>query len=553
MAAQKSGAGKARKDHGSPQERTAHPDKGADAVALLWLRQDLRLADNRALAAALAQARTVLPVFVLDRAAPDDWAPGGASRWWLHHSLTSLSHDIEAAGARLILRRGDAARIIPELAREVGAGSVQCGLMHEPWARRQDEAIARALEADGISFVQHRVATLFDLDAVRSKTGSRYAIYTPFANSCRALTDPEPPLPAPGRIAGPDRSPQSDRLSDWNLLPTKPDWAGGLRDTWTPGEAGAATRLRDFLGHRLDGYGQSRNIPGDPTGTSMLSPHLHWGELSAVQVWHAAREAAAKLEGKRKGGFEVFQGELLWHEFAAYLLRHNQAMPDTPLRAAFARLPWRQDATGLHAWQQGRTGVPIVDAGMRQLWRQGWMHNRVRMITASYLIKHMLIGWQEGEAWFWDTLVDADLATNAASWQWVAGTGTDSQPFFRVFNPVTQGRKFDPDGRYVRQYVPELAALPDRWLHEPWEAPAAVLKQAGVELGRDYPRQPLVGLDEGRDRALQMFRDHVRGAPSAAGGKTTGAVGGKTTSDAGGDADDEDAKPGSKPRRRAAA
>ncbi len=545
MAARRAGTGKANGGHGSSREGSARKGGGADAVTLLWFRQDLRLADNRALAAALEQARCVLPVFVLDQEAPDDWAPGGASRWWLHHSLSSLSRDIEAAGARLILRRGDAVRIIPELAREVGAASVQCGTMHEPWARRQDEAVAQALEANGIGLVRHRVATLFDLDAIQSKTGTRYAIYTPFANSCRALADPEPPLPAPERIAGPDRPPRSDLLQDWDLLPTKPDWAGGLRGTWTPGEAGAASRLHDFLDHRLDGYGQSRNIPGDPTGTSMLSPHLHWGELSAVQVWHAARAAAAKLEGKREGGFEVFQGELLWHEFAAYLLRHNQAMPDTPLRAAFARLPWRLDAEGSRAWQQGRTGVPIVDAGMRQLWQLGWMHNRVRMITASYLVKHMLIGWQEGERWFWDTLVDADLATNAASWQWVAGTGTDSQPFFRVFNPVTQGRKFDPDGRYVRQYVPELAALPDRWLHEPWEASDAVLRQAGVALGRDYPRRPVVGLDEGRDRALQMFRDHVRGARGDAGDDKSGATGG--------DADDEDTKPGSKPRRRAAA
>lgn len=241
----------------------------------------------------------------------------------------------------------------------------------------------------------------------------------------------------------------------------------------------------------------------------MLSPHLHWGELSANQVWHAARDAAARLQGRRAGGFETFQGEILWHEFAAYLLRHNPTVPDAPMRDVFSRLPWRDDDNGLRAWQQGRTGIPIVDAGMRQLWQLGWMHNRVRMITASYLTKHMLLPWQLGEAWFWDTLVDADLATNSVSWQWVAGTGTDSQPFFRIFNPVTQGKKFDPDGRYVRQYVPELAALPDRWLHAPWDAPAAILDKAGIRLGQNYPA-PIVGLDEGRDRALKAFRDTVR-------------------------------------------
>jgi deoxyribodipyrimidine photo-lyase len=309
--------------------------------------------------------------------------------------------------------------------------------------------------------------------------------------------------------------PGSDALEDGGLPPTRPDWASGLRDLWTPGEAGAAQRLHGFLAEKLDGYGTSRNIPGDPKGTSMLSPHLHWGELSPIQVWHAARAAAEAHTGKRAGGFETFQGEILWHEFAAYLLRHNQEMPEKPLRAAFAHLPWRRDAKGRRAWQEGRTGVPIVDAGMRQLWQCGWMHNRVRMITASYLVKHMLVSWQEGEAWFWDTLVDADLATNAASWQWVAGCGTDSQPFFRIFNPVTQGRKFDPDGRYVRHYVPEIARLPDRWLHSPWEAPTSVLKQAKLEMGRDYPK-PVVGLDEGRDRAMEVFRTNVRNAKTAA-------------------------------------
>ena len=494
---------------GTSTTRAATQKETRDGLALLWLRQDLRLADNLALAAALSRASRVLPVFVLDETAPGDWAPGGASLWWLHHSLLSLGQAFAERGTTLILRRGDAASIIPALARETGAGSVQCGIPHEPWLRRLDETVAASLKVDGRALVSHRVSTLFDLDAIRSKTGTRYAIYTPFARTCRALPDPEPPLPAPEHVPGPDTVPASDRLDDWHLLPTAPDWAGGLRDTWTPGENGAAQHLHDFLDDRLDGYGQSRNIPGDPRGTSMLSPHLHWGELSANQVWHAARDAAARLQGRRAGGFETFQGEILWHEFAAYLLRHNPTVPDAPMREVFSRLPWRDDDHGLRAWQGGRTGIPIVDAGMRQLWQQGWMHNRVRMITASYLTKHMLLPWQLGEAWFWDTLVDADLATNSVSWQWVAGTGTDSQPFFRIFNPVTQGKKFDPDGRYVRQYVPELAALPDRWLHAPWDAPAAVLDKAGLRLGRDYPF-PIVALDEGRDRALKAFRDTVR-------------------------------------------
>ncbi len=380
-----------------PRNNTARAGTGG-TVALLWLRQDLRLVDHHALAAALAQSERVLPVFVLDQAAGGDWAPGGASRWWLHHSLESLGRAFAERGTTLILRRGDAASIIPALAREIGAASVQCGLAHEPWLRRLDARVAAALEADGRRLVAHRVSTLFDLDAIRSKTGTRYGIYTPFARTCRALPDPEPPLPAPSHVPGPDTLPASDQLPDWHLLPTTPDWAGGMRDTWTPGEAGAARHLHDFLDARLDGYGQSRNVPGDPKGTSMLSPHLHWGELSANQVWHAAREAAARLKGSRAGGFETFQSEILWHEFAAYLLWHNPTLPDVPMRAAFAGLPWRDDTDGLRAWSQGRTGIPIVDAGMRQLWQLGWMHNRVRMITASFLTKHMLLPWQRGRA-----------------------------------------------------------------------------------------------------------------------------------------------------------
>ncbi len=266
----------------------------------------------------------------------------------------------------------------------------------------------------------------------------------------------------------------SDALADWDLLPQAPDWAAGFRANWMPGEAAALARLARFTTEAVHGYDAGRNQPGRD-GTSMLSAALHWGEVSANQVWHAARAAGAKTEGAEveKGGLGVYLGEILWREFSAYLLWHNPGMPEAPLRPRFAGLPFRTAAGELRAWQRGRTGVPVVDAGMRQLWQTGWMHNRVRMITASFLVKHLLMSWEAGEAWFWDTLVDADLASNAASWQWIAGSGIDSQPFFRVFNPVSQGEKFDPDGAYVRRWVPELAKLPDRWLHAPWTAPAA--------------------------------------------------------------------------------
>ena len=472
-------------------------------TALVWFRSDLRLADHRPLNAACANAEHVLAVYVHDAAAAGRWTPGGAALWWLHHSLQSLGEAIAKAGGTLVLRRGDAAAIIAELAHAAGADQVHCGATHEPWLRALDAKVADRLRQDGIALLHHRTATLFDLDDIRTREGGLYGVYTPFARTCRALPDPEPPLPAPRHIAAPGGDWGSEALEDWRLLPTRPDWAAGLRATWQPGETGAHARLARFLRHHLDGYGDSRNIPGDEDGTSMLSPHLRWGELSAVQVWHAARKAPPAA------GLGTFQGELLWHEFAAYLLANHPTLPEQPLRDAFANLPWRRDPKALRAWQQGRTGLPIVDAGMRQLWQVGWMHNRVRMITASLLCKHLLLPWQTGEDWFWDTLVDGDLATNSASWQWVAGCGTDAQPFFRIFNPVTQSKKFDAEGTYIRRWVPELARLPNRYLHAPWEAPSAALTQAGIALGRDYPR-PIVSLAEGRDRALAAFRNEVR-------------------------------------------
>ncbi len=471
----------------------------------MWFRNDLRLADNAALVAAAADGARVLPVFVFDPGLGGAWAMGGAHRWWLHGSLASLGAALGEAGAPLVLRRGDAASIVPALAREVGAEAVHCGWAHEPAMRRLDEQVASALP-DGCRLEHHQTATLFGYEGVRTKTGGIFGVYTPFARACRALPAPRQPAAAPHRVTG-MTGVAGERLEAWKLLPTKPDWAGGLRETWTPGEEGAARRLKRFLAEHLDEYGAQRDRPDDPDGTSMLSPHLHWGELSPHQVWWAAKAATGR-------GREKFENELLWHDFAAYLLWHRPNIPDRPMHEAYASLPWRRDANALRAWQQGRTGVPIVDAGMRQLWQIGWMHNRVRMITASFLVKHLLIAWQDGEAWFWDTLVDGDLATNAASWQWVAGTGTDNQPFFRVFNPLTQARKFDPGGAYVRRWVPELARLPDAHVHAPWEAPDDVLEAAGVAIGRDYPR-PVIGLDEGRDRALAAFRDHVRGKRAA--------------------------------------
>ena len=467
-----------------------------DAPVIIWFRNDLRLHDHTALTAAAATGRPVLPLFVLDEDAAGKWAPGGASRWWLHHSLASLGRALEERGSRLVLRRGDTVRVLGEVAEETRADTIHTGAPVEPWARKLNESVAEALQ--GVVLHVHRTATLFDLDAIRTQDGGIYGVFTPFSRACRARPVADP-LPLPRRFASPGR-PLGERLEDWALLPRKPDWAGGLRETWHPGEDGAHTRLERFL-DRLRHYGERRNLPGED-GTSMLSPHLHWGELSPVQVWHVADRHAGETG---EAGREAFLNELLWREFAAYLLWHHPTLPEKPLRPEFARMPWRRDRRALEAWQSGRTGVPIVDAGMRQLWRLGWMHNRVRMIVGSFLVKHLLVRWQDGEAWFWDTLCDADLASNAASWQWVAGCGADAAPFFRVFNPVLQGHKFDPEGSYVRRFVPELARLDARHIHAPWDAPPILLRSAGVVLGETYPL-PIVDLAEGRARALDAFR-----------------------------------------------
>ncbi len=464
-----------------------------NAPVILWFRDDLRLADHAALDAAVETGRPVIPVFILDDSAPGRWALGGASRWWLHHSLVELSAALEQRGSRLNLRRGDSAATIVELVEATGAIDVFTGGSADPWARDVDKAAAEATTA---IFHRMRTTTLFHPDSIRTRTGGAYSVYTPFANACQALGGPKPPHGTPERISA-STMPRSDRLKDWALLPSRPDWAGGLRDTWTPGEAGAMQRARTFLSHGLSGYATTRNQPATE-GTSMLSPHLHFGEISPVQLWHLTHRQP------NTPGRQSFVRELLWREFCANLLWHNPELPNSPLRPAFAAMPWRHDKAGLAAWQQGRTGVPIVDAGMRQLWQIGWMHNRVRMIVASFLVKHLLIQWQDGEAWFWDTLVDADLANNSANWQWVAGCGADAAPYFRIFNPVLQSRKFDPPGDYVRRYVPELAGLEARHIHDPWEAPAEVLDKAGIVLGKTYP-EPVVSLAGGRARALDAY------------------------------------------------
>lgn len=466
------------------------------APVLLWFRQDLRLTDNPALAAAMASGRRIVAAFVLDRETPGRWEPGAASLWWLHHSLGALARALAARGGSLVLRRGREVDVIPRLVEETGAVAVHAGRRYEPWGRESDAAVTAVLRQRGVPIHGATTALLFEPWSVRTRAGGSFGAYTPFARACFAAGPPPRLIAAPERIPVPRDLPPSDRIEDWGLLPRKPDWAGGLRETWSPGEEGAAARLDRFVRSQLAEYGMVRNRP-DLEATSGLSPYLHWGEISARHVWHAAQ--AAGVSGKH--GSEAFVKELLWREFSYHLLWHRPELPEEPLREAFSRFPWRNDAKALRAWQRGHTGYPIVDAGMRQLWHTGWMHNRVRMIVASFLIKHLLLPWQEGEAWFWDTLVDADLASNSASWQWVAGSGIDAAPYFRIFNPVLQGTTFDPNGAYVRRWVPELARLPTSMIHAPWKAAPIELGDVGVALGRTYPN-PIVDHAAARARAL---------------------------------------------------
>ncbi len=480
------------------------------APIILWFRNDLRLADNRALIAAAALGRPIVPVFVLDDDAPGKWKRGGASRWWLHGSLESLGKSLEKTGCRLILQRGDTRDILPKLAKETGADLVYASRAYEPWASKLEADLNERLAKAGIELKRTSGALLFEPERLRTKAGDPFKVYTPFWRALREAGEPQQPKPAPKKFAAPESWPKSDKLADWKLLPAKPDWAGGMREAWDPGEAGAQKRLQVFLDTALKTYADNRDRPDLPN-TSRLSPHLHFGEISPAQCWHAASAHAAANPGSERG-LEVFLKEVVWREFSYHLLVHWPSLPDYPFRPEFARFPWNADKNGklLEAWQKGRTGYPLVDAGLRELWTTGWMHNRVRMVVASFLVKHLRLHWAEGEAWFWDTLVDADLASNAASWQWVAGSGADAAPYFRIFNPIKQGTTFDPGGKYVRKWVPELAKLSDDCIHAPWEAPPAILAAAGVTLGKTYPH-PIVDHATARDAALKAF-ETLKGA-----------------------------------------
>ena len=444
-----------------------------------------------------------MPVFIFSPEEGGAWPAGGASRWWLHQSLRALAARLLAAGARLIVRRGPAAETLSALAQETGADAVFWNRRYEPDVIARDADVKETLRGDGLAAESFNAALLHEPWTIRNQSGKPFQVFTPFWKHCLRQPDPAEPLPAPRQLPALPKWPKSLALAELELEP-KLDWAKGLRAAWQPGEKGARTNLQEFLAHAFDQYAEQRNRP-DVAGTSRLSPHLHFGEISPRQVWQELKALAATrgLSGAQWRGSQ-FLTEVGWREFAHHLLYHFPHTPLEPLRVDFKDFPWRQDAQWLRAWQRGRTGYPIVDAGMRELWTTGWMHNRVRMIVASFLVKDLLLPWQEGARWFWDTLVDADLAQNTLGWQWTAGCGADAAPYFRVFNPTSQGEKFDPQGHYVRRWCPELAGLPDKWLHQPHAAPEEVLRAARVELGRDYP-PPIVSHAIAREVALEAF------------------------------------------------
>jgi deoxyribodipyrimidine photo-lyase len=482
------------------------------AGTLVWLRQDLRLEDHPALQAALRRGGPVVPLFVWSPEEEAEWPPGGASRWWLHQSLTRLGEAFAQAGSALVIRRGASLTEITTVAREAGCGAVYWSRRHEPAALDRDEAVQKALRTAGFEAESFDGALLHEPETIRNKSGKPFQVFTPFWRTCLAAPEPAEPRLTPRVLPAPSRRPVSLPLAALDLEP-KRNWAGGLRAAWQPGSAGAAAELKRFLEDGLLAYAEGRNRP-DLVGTSRLSPHLHFGEISPRQVWHAVRRfAQARSIPETTWRAWQFLAEIGWREFAHHLLRHFPHTPRQPLRPEFARFPWRRQAGWLRAWQQGRTGYPLVDAGMRELWATGWMHNRVRMVVASFLVKHLLISWEEGARWFWDTLVDADLANNTLGWQWTAGCGADAAPYFRIFNPVSQGGKFDPQGAYVRRWVPEIGRLPGAWIHQPWEAPGAVLAEAGVRLGHTYP-EPVVSHRIAREVALEAYA-RMRRLPAA--------------------------------------
>ncbi|MDD7805170.1 MAG: deoxyribodipyrimidine photo-lyase [Endozoicomonas sp. (ex Botrylloides leachii)] len=469
-----------------------------ERIAIHWFRQDLRLSDNPALTKA-AMHDAVLPIYILDDDNAGKHAMGAASRWWLYHSLQALDTSL---GNKLSVYRGNPQTILDDILKHFNVEVVYWNRCYEPWRIQRDTLIKKNLKTRGIAVHTFNGSLLWEPWDIKKNDGTPYKVFTPFyRKGCFNAKAPMAPLAKPDYINYVD-DPDHAGIGALNLLP-KTSWDKQLEPHWDIGEEGARKRFKAFIEEGLAFYKDGRNLPAKPY-VSRLSPYLHYGEISPNQLWHTVRS----IDDDKNIGH--FCSELGWREFSYSQLYHNPELPHKNLQSKFDAFPWNENTDHLHAWQTGKTGIPMVDAGMRELWQTGYMHNRIRMIVGSFLVKNLRLQWHHGERWFWDTLIDADLANNSASWQWIAGCGADAAPYFRIFNPVTQGQKFDPDGEYVRQYIPEIARLPNKYLFNPWEAPELILKEAGIELGSTYP-SPVVNLKQSRQFALQAFQSLKQG------------------------------------------
>ncbi len=477
---------------------------------ILWFRQDLRLTDNPALLEAVASGAPIIPVYIDDIETPKEWQWGGASKWWLHHSLSNLSKNIRDKGASLIIRKGKPIDILQEIIKETGAQHVFWNRVYEPFNIARDKAIKETLKDNDIDVKSFSALLINEPWTVENKTGGFYKVYTPFSKTCFAKGEPEAPKPAPKIMNGYDTIIDGLSIDDLDLLPDI-KWDGDFPTYWTPGEKGASEKLERFIeSGAIKTYYEDRNRP-DLEGVSRLSAHMHWGEISPKQIWHRVRlyeHGLSESESDKltRKSSNHYLKELLWREFSYHLLYYLDDMPRKPLNEKFYHFPWNDNDDHLEAWKRGKTGYPIVDAAMRELWQTGWMHNRSRMIVGSFLVKHLRLHWHHGEDWFWDCLVDADLASNAASWQWIAGCGADAAPYFRIFNPIIQSKKFDPNGDYIRKFVPELKDVPTEMIHTPWEFSPEKLKKYGVTLDETYPR-PIVDHGTARNEALEAYKE----------------------------------------------
>lgn len=469
---------------------------------IYWFRNDLRITDNPALHATVKSGQPILFVYIYDQDSPNHWKIGRASQWWLRHSLARLSKSLENLNAKLIFKRGDPVEQLSKLIDSSKANALYFTRQYEPYDVNVEQQLNKKF-ANQLRVKRFKGYLLFEPENIKTGKGEAFKVFTPFYKACLKQIEPNLPLAAPTSLINFTSDIHSENISDWKLLPSKPDWAHEFNALWKPGEQGASEMLNYFINNSASKYHLLRNRP-DMYGTSRLSPHLHFGEISPRQIWHAIKSSSVA----DSSGAEAHLRQLVWRDFSHNLLIHWPHFPEAAFKKEFDHFPWLNNKNHLKKWQHGQTGYPIVDAGMRQLWATGWMHNRVRMIVASFLIKDLLICWQDGEKWFWDTLLDANLANNAASWQWVAGCGADAAPYFRIFNPVLQGNKFDPQGEYIKEWVPELAQLPDKYIHSPWLAPQEVLLRANVRLDDNYPK-PIVDHKAARDRAL-LALDEVK-------------------------------------------